>query len=57
LETDRRLLRNRITMIEQRLEKVRSQREQGRRSRSGLLFPLSRWWATPTRENPPCSIG
>ena len=39
LETDRRLLRNRITMIEQRLEKVRSQREQGRRSRLRASIP------------------
>lgn len=34
LETDRRLLRARIKTIEKRLEKVRRQREQGRRSRS-----------------------
>lgn len=39
LETDRRLLRNRISMIEQRLEKVRSQREQGRRSRQRAAIP------------------
>jgi GTP-binding protein HflX len=39
LETDRRLLRGRITMIEQRLEKVRSQREQGRRSRLRSAIP------------------
>lgn len=39
LETDRRLLRNRITMIEQRLEKVRSQREQGRRQRTRAAIP------------------
>ncbi len=39
LETDRRLLRNRITMIEQRLEKVRSQREQGRRARQRAAIP------------------
>lgn len=39
LETDRRLLRNRITMIESRLEKVRSQREQGRRSRQRAAIP------------------
>lgn len=41
LETDRRLLRNRITMIEQRLEKVRSQREQGRRSRQRAAIPTA----------------
>lgn len=39
LETDRRLLRNRISMIEQRLKKVRSQREQGRRSRRRASIP------------------
>jgi GTP-binding protein HflX len=39
LETDRRLLRGRITMIESRLEKVRSQREQGRRSRQRSAIP------------------
>ncbi len=39
LETDRRLLRNRITMIEQKLEKVRSQREQGRKSRQKAAIP------------------
>lgn len=39
LETDRRLLRGRISMIEQRLEKVRSQREQGRRSRQRASIP------------------
>jgi GTPase len=39
LETDRRLLRNRISMIEQRLEKVRSQREQGRRQRQRAAIP------------------
>lgn len=39
LETDRRLLRGRIAMIEQRLEKVRSQREQGRRSRQRAAIP------------------
>lgn len=33
LETDRRLLRNRVKLIRQRLEKVRSQRHQGRRAR------------------------
>ena len=39
LETDRRLLRGRITLIEQRLEKVRSQREQGRRLRLRSAIP------------------
>lgn len=39
LETDRRLLRGRISTIEQRLEKVRSQREQGRRSRQRAAIP------------------
>lgn len=39
LETDRRLLRGRIKTIEKRLEKVRRQREQGRRSRSRAEIP------------------
>jgi GTPase len=39
LETDRRLLRLRIIQIEQRLEKVRSQRQQGRRSRLRAAIP------------------
>lgn len=39
LETDRRLLRGRITLIEKRLEKVRSQRQQGRRSRQRAAIP------------------
>ncbi len=33
LETDRRLLRNRIVQIQSRLERVEKQREQGRQSR------------------------
>ncbi|WP_086930335.1 ribosome rescue GTPase HflX [Agarilytica rhodophyticola] len=39
LETDRRLLRARIKSIHKRLEKVRKQREQGRRSRSRAEIP------------------
>lgn len=39
LETDRRLLRVRISFIESRLEKVQKQREQGRRSRSRAALP------------------
>jgi GTP-binding protein HflX len=39
LETDRRLLRNRISQIESRLQKVRSQRAQGRRSRQRSSIP------------------
>lgn len=39
LETDRRLVRSRITQIHKRLEKIRSQREQGRRSRSRSSTP------------------
>ncbi|MGE6529666.1 ribosome rescue GTPase HflX [Pseudomonas sp. NPDC077382] len=40
LETDRRLLRVRIRQIKQRLEKVRSQREQARRGRRRADIPL-----------------
>ncbi|MTD41258.1 GTPase HflX [Erwinia sp. CPCC 100877] len=39
LETDRRLLRNRITQILSRLEKVEKQREQGRRARTRADVP------------------
>ena len=39
LETDRRLLRNRIMQILSRLEKVSKQREQGRRSRAKADIP------------------
>jgi GTP-binding protein HflX len=40
LESDRRLLRNRINTINRRLEKVRSQRNQGRRARRKADIPL-----------------
>jgi len=39
LETDRRLLRARIKSIQKRLEKVRKQRDQGRRARSRAELP------------------
>ena len=39
LETDRRLIRGRINAIEKRLEKVRKQREQGRRARRRAEIP------------------
>ncbi len=39
LESDRRLLRERIIAIEKRLDKVRSQRDQGRRSRQRADVP------------------
>lgn len=39
LETDRRLLGKRISMLKQRLEKVASQRHQGRKARSKALVP------------------
>ncbi len=40
LETDRRLLRARIKTIKKRLEKVRTQREQGRRARKRAELPV-----------------
>ncbi|SEL43185.1 GTP-binding protein HflX [Atopomonas hussainii] len=40
LETDRRLLRVRVRQIKQKLEKVRSQREQARRGRKRAEVPL-----------------
>lgn len=39
LETDRRLLRARMKSIHKRLEKVRKQRDQGRRSRKRAEVP------------------
>lgn len=39
LETDRRLIRNRIKVILKRLEKIRGQREQGRRARRKAIVP------------------
>lgn len=39
LETDRRLVRTRIKMIERNLEKVRNQRDQGRRARRRAEIP------------------
>src|SRR5690606_35921552 len=39
LETDRRLLRARVKSISKRLEKVRTQREQGRRARERADIP------------------
>ncbi|HBV39068.1 MAG TPA: GTPase HflX, partial [Erwinia sp.] len=39
LETDRRLLRNRITLILSRLEKVEKQRDQGRQARNKADVP------------------
>jgi len=39
LETDRRLLRDRIRLLSRRLEKVHSQREQGRRARRRAELP------------------
>lgn len=40
LETDRRLVRKRIEIIQQRLEKIRKQRDQTRRSRRKALMPM-----------------
>ena len=39
LETDRRLVRNRVSQIHKRLEKVRAQRNQGRRARQRSSIP------------------
>ena len=39
LESDRRMVRERIKSIQKRLEKVRKQRDQGRRSRTRQRFP------------------
>lgn len=53
LETDRRLLRVRIRQIKQRLEKVRSQREQARRGRKRADIPAVSLVAIPTPANRP----
>lgn len=53
LETDRRLLRNRIVQIQSRTEKVEKQREQGRQSRIKADVLLFRWWDIPTPVNLP----
>lgn len=39
LETDRRLLKHRVKILAERLEKVRTQRDQGRRARQRALIP------------------
>lgn len=52
LETDRRLLRNRIVQIQSRLERVEKQREQRHRV-SKPMFLLFRWWDIPTPANLP----
>ncbi len=56
LETDRRLLRERIKAILRRLDKVAKQREQGRHvpATATRCRPYS-WWVTPTPESPLCS--
>ncbi len=48
LETDRRLLRGRISQILSRLERVEKQREQDDRRALKPMCRLSRWWVTPT---------
>jgi len=54
LETDRRLLRERLKAIKARLDKVRRQREQGRRSRSRAEIPVVSLSVTPTPANQRC---
>lgn len=49
LETDRRLLRDRIKAILRRLDKVAKQREQGRRARNRAEIPTVSLVVTPTR--------
>ena len=55
LETDRRLLRNRILQIQSRLKKLKSNVSRGdSRARKRMSQPYH-WWDIPTPENPPCS--
>lgn len=56
LETDRRLLRNRISQILSRLERVEKQREQGRRARARADVPTISLVGYTTPVSPPCSI-
>lgn len=54
LETDRRLLRGRITQILSRLERVEKQREQGAARAQKPTSRRCRWWGIPTPVSPPC---
>ena len=49
LETDRRLLRNRIVQIQSRLERLKSSVSRGGNRVSKPTFLLFRWWDIPTR--------
>ena len=57
IETDRRLIQERMTRIERDLD--RSRRRAACTARAGATFPSRswRWSATPTPANPPCSTG
>ena len=57
IETDRRLIGERIVRIERELEAVKRRRALQRASRSAVPIRSSRWSATPTRASRPCSIG
>lgn len=56
LETDRRLLRNRIVQIQSRLEELKSSVSRGGNRVSKPMFLLFRWWDIPTPVNLPFSI-
>ena len=52
IETDRRLARDRIAALKQRLEHTKASRQVMRRSASARSCPPSRWPATPTPASP-----
>ncbi len=57
IETDRRLIGERIAKIKAELEEVKRTRGLHRRRASACRIPWSRWSATPMPANPPCSTG
>ena len=57
IETDRRLIQERMTRIERDLEGVKKTRGLHRKSRRPCPIRSSRWSATPTPASRRCSIG
>ncbi len=57
IETDRRLIAERIVRIKNELEKVKRTRSLGRRRAKRFRSRWWRWWATPMPANRPCSTG
>ena len=57
IETDRRLIGERIVRIERELEAVKRRRALNAQAAAPSLIQSSRWSATPTPGSRPCSIG